>query len=95
MANILLFNIMEIVVDYCIVSDDIIESVLFFHEHNHIPHLSDSAKLSVKLSAKFSHSYSSEMSVLGVNDDTVTYIYFEVKRCVSVILTHYHIVFNI
>ena len=43
------------VVDYCIVSDDIIESVLSFHVHDHIPHLSDHAKLSVKLAAQFSH----------------------------------------
>ena len=45
--------------DYYIVSDDIIESVLFFHVHNHIPHLSDHAKLSVKLAAQFSHYMSS------------------------------------
>ena len=39
------------VVDYCIVSEGLIEHVLYFHVHDHIPHLSDHAKLSVKLSA--------------------------------------------
>ena len=39
------------VVDYFIVSEGLIEHVLYFHVHDHIPHLSDHAKLSVKLSA--------------------------------------------
>ena len=42
------------VVDYCIASEGLIEHVLYFHVHDHIPHLSDHAKLSVKLSASFS-----------------------------------------
>ena len=39
------------VVDYCIVSEGLTEHVLYFHVHDHIPHLSDHAKLSLKLSA--------------------------------------------
>ena len=44
------------VVDYCIVSEGLIEHVLYFHVHDHIPHLSDHAKLSVKLSASIPES---------------------------------------
>ena len=44
------------VVDYCIVSEGLIEHVLYCHVHDHIPHLSEHAKLSVKLSASFSDS---------------------------------------
>ena len=38
------------VVDYGIVSDCLVDNVLYFHVHDHIPHLSDHAKLSMKLS---------------------------------------------
>ena len=41
------------VVEYCIASEGLIEYVLFFHVHDHIPHLTDHAKLSVNLSASF------------------------------------------
>ena len=47
------------VVDYFIVSEDLIEGVIYFHVHEHLPHLSDHAKLSLKLSvsaANFSFS---------------------------------------
>ena len=35
------------VVDYCIVSEDLNEDVIYFHVHDHLPHLSDHAKLSL------------------------------------------------
>ena len=38
------------IVDYCIVSEDLIEDVIYFHVHDHLPHLSDHAKLPLKLS---------------------------------------------
>ena len=41
------------VVDYCIVSDKIYENILYFQVENHIPHVSDHAKIVVKLHAKF------------------------------------------
>ena len=44
------------VVDYCIASEGLIEYLLYFHVHNHIPHLSDHAKLSVNFSSSFSES---------------------------------------
>lgn len=41
------------VVDYCVVSDELFDKVLYFQVENHIPFLSDHAKLNVKLYAKF------------------------------------------
>ena len=55
-ANILLFNKMAIVLWTTALSQMILMKVYYlFHVHNHIPHLSDHAKLSVKLAAQFSH----------------------------------------
>ena len=48
------------VVDYCNVSESSIESVIYFHVHDHIPHLSDHAKLSLKLTASYTESFSLE-----------------------------------
>ena len=49
------------VADYCIVSEDLIEDVIYFHVHDHLPHLSDHAKLSLKLSASVANfSFSAE-----------------------------------
>ena len=39
------------VVDNCVVSESLIENVIYFHVNVHIPHLSDLAKLSLKISA--------------------------------------------
>ena len=47
-------------VDYCIVSESLIENVIYFHVHDHIPHLSDNAKLSLKLSESCTESSSLE-----------------------------------
>ena len=41
------------VVDYCIISDELFDKVLYFQVENHISFLSDHAKLNVKLYAKF------------------------------------------
>ena len=41
------------VVDYCIVSECLYDSVLYFKVHNHIPLLSDHANLTVKLYETF------------------------------------------
>ena len=47
--------------DYCIVSESLTECVyLYIHVHDHIPHLSDHAKLSLKLSASYIESSSLE-----------------------------------
>ena len=55
-ASILHFNIMEIVLWTTALSQLILLKVyFFFHVHNHIPFLSDHAKLLVKLAAQFSH----------------------------------------
>ena len=49
------------VVVYCIVSEDLIEDVIYFHVHDHLPHLSDHAKLSLKLSVSVANfSFSAE-----------------------------------
>ena len=41
------------VVDYCIISDVLFDKILYFQVENHIPWLSDHAKLNVKLYANF------------------------------------------
>jgi hypothetical protein len=51
------------VVDYCLISDQIFEKVLFFQVEDHIPHLSDHAKLTLKLHAKFSDKSFSEYNL--------------------------------
>ena len=57
LVNILRYSTMTMVLsNNCIASEGLIEFVLFFHVHDHIPHLTDHAKLSVKLSASFSES---------------------------------------
>ena len=49
------------VVDYCIVSESLIKEVIYFHVHDHLPYLSDHAKLSLKLKASVAN--------IGVSDE--------------------------
>ena len=39
------------VADYCIISENVVNDVIYFHVHDHIPYLSDHAKISLKLIA--------------------------------------------
>ena len=41
------------VVDYCLVSDNLVHNILYFHVHDHNPLLSDHARISTKLYASF------------------------------------------
>lgn len=48
------------VVDYCIASRNILTNVLYFHVHDHIPMLSDHAKITLQLIANFQEVHTTE-----------------------------------